>query len=146
MVDLKEKRGEIIEKFINIESMMNAIISQHYFKKVVRQFYLEVLYDEYFSFGLRRRILEKILTKIDNGKIQHLNRLNTIRNYFAHCNLEMYENKNIEKKIIPDPRNNKKEINFELLYSEFIEKENDVLSYLIDNFEKMGGILSDNKI
>ena len=46
------------ERFINIETMINAIISQHYFKKVPLNFYLEVLYDEYFSFALRRRILE----------------------------------------------------------------------------------------
>ena len=79
-------RAEVIERFINIESIIDAIICQHYFKRVIMKFYFEVLYDEYFSFGLKRRILEKIFKDIDSQKLQDLNRLNTIRNYFAHYN------------------------------------------------------------
>jgi len=51
-------RAEVIEKFINIETLINAIICQHYFHKLIMPFYLEVLYDEKFNFYLRRNILE----------------------------------------------------------------------------------------
>jgi hypothetical protein len=52
---------------------------------VVLPFLLEVLYDEYFSFAPKRLILEKIIENLDRKMLQDLNRANTIRNYFAHC-------------------------------------------------------------
>ena len=112
---LSKYRAEVIDKFINIEKIINAIISQHYFKRVVLPFYLEVLYDEYFSFALKRRILEKIIKNINKQKVDDLNRLNTIRNYFAHCDLKIFKASDKEKKYgkIVDPRNIEKEIDFE---------------------------------
>ena len=135
-------RAEVIEKFINIEWIINAIISQHYLKRVTMPFLLEVLYDEYFSFALKRRILEKIIKNIDKQKVEDLNRLNTIRNYFAHCNQEIIEgtDKTQKGKII-DPRNIERELNFESLYFEFIEKENKVTVYLAKLYQDLGGIL-----
>ena len=50
---LSKYRAEVIIEFINIKKIINVIISQHYFKKVVLPFYLEVLYDEYFTFALK---------------------------------------------------------------------------------------------
>jgi len=125
--------------------IVNAIISQHYFKKVLKPFLLEVLYDEYFSFGLKRRILLKIIPDLDNKKIEDLNRLNTIRNYFAHCNQEFFgiseKPKAGTKGIIPDPRNIEKGIDFERLYNEFIKKEYGVTKYLAEIFTNLGGVL-----
>ena len=95
---LSKYRAEVIERFINIEIIINATISQHYFERVEKNFYFQVLYDEYFSFSLKRRILEKIVNNINTQQVQDLNRLNTIRNYFAHCGTEF----------IPAPYNNKK--------------------------------------
>ncbi len=132
---LSKYRAEVIERFVNVEWIINAIISQHYFKRVVMPFLLEVLYDEYFTFGLKRRILEKIVKDIDNQKVQELNRLNTIRNYFAHCNQEIFEISDTKKergKII-DPRNVKKEIDFEGLYVEFMGIAGGVEEYLKKN-------------
>ena len=138
---LSKYRSEVIEKFINIEWIINAIISQNYFKRVVRSFVLEVLYDEYFSFGLKRRILEKIIKDIDKQKVQDLNRLNTIRNYFAHCNQEIIEGSDKTKKgKIIDPKNIERELNFESLYSEFVGKEGDVAKYLFKLFQDLGGM------
>ncbi len=132
---LSTYRAEVIEKFINIETIINIIICQRYFKKVIRDFYFEVLYDEYFTFGLRRRILEKILKNIDKQykeKVQDLNRLNTIRNYFAHCNQEYIEGPDkTQKGKVLDPRNIDREVNFKDLYSEFIEKQGSVVDYLM---------------
>ena len=144
---LSEYRSEVIKKFINCEMIINVIITQHYFKKVMKPFLLEVLYDEYFSFGLKRRILEKIIPNLNNAKIQELNRLNTIRNYFAHCNQEFFEGpekpKPETKGIVPDPKNVEKGIDFEELYTEFIQKEPEINKYLVKIFTDLGGKLEE---
>jgi len=141
---LSKVRAEVIEKSINIEWIINAIISQHYFKKVLLPFVTEVLYDEYCSFALKRRILEKIFPNIDGRQIQKLNRLNTIRNYFAHCGQEIFDGpvvpKNEQKGWVPDPRKPTKPINFESLHAEFIELENSVSKYLFGIFQELGGV------
>ena len=139
---LSKYRSEVIERFINIETIVDAIICQHYFKKMLINFYLEVLYDEYFSFGLKRRILEKIVKNIDSQKIQDLNRLNTIRNYFAHYNQEIIKvaDKTQKWKVI-DPRNIEKEINFEGLYAEFMSKAGGIEEYLAKLYQNLGGKL-----
>jgi len=141
---LAQYRSEVIERFINIETIINAIISQHYFKRVLKPFYFEVLYDEYFSFALRRRILEKIAKDIDSQKVQDLNRLNTVRNYFAHCNQEIFEGPDIpdetQRGKIIDPRNTAKEIDFDGLYTEFMIKAAGVEGYLFKLYKDMGGI------
>lgn len=134
-------RADVIERFINIETIINAIICQHYFKKVIISFYLEVLYDEYFSFGLKRRILEKIVKNIDTQKFQELNRLNTIRNYFAHCGAEIIKglDKTGEAKIL-DPRNIEREIDFQSLHTEFMQIAGDVEAYLFETYKNLGGM------
>jgi hypothetical protein len=136
--------SEVIEGFINIETIVNAIICQHYFKQVSKDFYFEVLYDEYFTFGLKRRILEKIIKDIDKQKIQDLNRLNTIRNYFAHCKQEIFVGPGIpdkkQKGKVIDPRNIEVEINFKQFYSEFVDKAESVEECLFKLYEDLGGI------
>jgi len=138
---ISKYRAEVIERFINIETIINAIISQRYFKRVEKSFYFEVLYDEYFSFGLKRNILKKIVENIDNQKIEDLNRLNRIRNYFAHCNQEIVEGTDkTQKGKVLDPRNIEKEIDFEALYSEFTEKAGSVEEYLFKLYQDLGGM------
>lgn len=145
---LSKYRGEVIDKFVNIESLINAIISQHYFKEVKGSFLLEVLYDEYFTFGLRRRILTKIIPDFDDKIIQDLNRLNTIRNYFVHCGPEFVRasQKVGRKRVVPDPRKRSLEpgIDFEKLYREFFAKWEGVQEYLLKVFVDLGGVPIDN--
>jgi hypothetical protein len=139
---LSKYRAEVIERFINVEWIINAIISQYYFKKVIMPFLLEVLYDEYFSFALKRRILEKIIKNIEKQKIQELNRLNTIRNYFAHCNQEIIQGTDLKQQgKVVDPRDIEKEVDFESLHSEFMKIVGGVEEYLAMLFKGLGGIL-----
>jgi hypothetical protein len=145
MVDketLSKYRAEVIERFINIETLVDAIICQNYFKKMLINFYLEVLYDEYFSFGLKRRVLEKITKDVDSQKMQDLYRLNTIRNYFAHYNQEIIKVADKPQKWMTiDPRNVEKEINFEKLYTEFMSKAGGIEEYLVKIYQDLGGKL-----
>jgi len=140
---LSQARGEVIEKFINLETLINAIISQHYFGKLIQPFFLEVLYDEYCTFGLKRRILTKIVPNIDKGQVDKLNRLNTIRNYFAHAGPEIFSGAGVPNKgqvgVVPDPRKLDRPIDFARLHEEFQEIEPGVAKYLFKLFQELGG-------
>ena len=150
--NISKYRSEVIERAINVEWIMSSIICQHYLKKTMMPFLLEVLYDEYFSFALKRRILEKIVKDFDKRKLQDLNRLNTIRNYFAHCNQQIIDASSIptENNIgqVIDPRNLDKFIDFEKLHGEFMAIIGDLEKYLAGIFIQIGGVLEvikDNK-
>lgn len=127
---LKAARGEVINSFANIETVINTIISQHYLKRVNRAFILEVLYDELFSFGLRRNILEKIVPEFDPGQMRNLRELNRIRNYFAHCGLQMTD-LDSDVPFYPNPRKSKKQfVEWDTLYGDFNRLVPEVLRYL----------------
>jgi hypothetical protein len=150
--NISKYRSEVIERAINVEWIMSAIICQHYFKKVIMPFLLEVLYDEYFNFALKRRILEKIVKDFDKKKLQDLNRLNTIRNYFAHCNQQIIEGPGIPTENnmgkVVDPRKLDKAIDFEKLYGEFMGITGELEKYIVGIFIKIGGevsIVKDNE-
>ena len=140
---LSQARAEVIEKFINLEWLVNAIISQHYFRKVMLPFVLEVLYDEYCSFGLKRRILKKIVRDIDAKQMDNLNRLNTIRNYFAHRGQEIFRGSGVPSEgqlgIVPDPRKLDEPIDFAHLYEDFQRLEPGVAEYLVELYQRLGG-------
>ena len=138
-------RSEVIERTINIEWIMNGIISQHYFHKLLLPFVLEFLYDEYCTFALKRRVLEKIVPDIDKQKLQDLNRVNTIRNYFAHCNQVLVDgpdptDSSAISKVV-DPRKLDKGIDFEKLYKEFTGIAGQVEEYLGKVYVAKGGLL-----
>jgi hypothetical protein len=140
---LSQMRAEVIEKFINLETIINAIICQHYFKRVYKQFFLEVLYNEHCTFGLKRSILEKIIPNLDKTQLQNLNRLNTIRNYFAHTGPEMFEGAEIPSKgqqgVVPDPRKMAKALDYSQLHQEFQKLEPTVARYLFKLYQELGG-------
>lgn len=142
---ISKYRSEVIERSINIEALMDSIISQHYFKRVVMEFLLEVLYDEYFSFALKRRIIEKIIDNIDQQQLQNLNRVNTIRNYFAHVGQDIFYGKTPPSKdrqgSIPDPRRPDRSIDFKKLYDEFNQIFGNVERYLASVYCDKGGEL-----
>lgn len=93
---LTKYRTKVIEDFIKIEGYINTIICMNYLGCLSAKFYLQVLEDELFNFGLRVNILEKIFKTISPSKelnrlIDDIRRLSKIRNYFAHCNSCIFE-------------------------------------------------------
>jgi len=138
-------RSEVIEHTINIEWIVNVIISQHYFRRVLLPFVLEFLYDEYCTFALKRRVLEKIVPDFDKHKLQDLNRVNTIRNYFAHCGQELTvgsdpTNPSASSRVV-DPRNLERGVDFEKLHKEFVAIAGSLEEYLGRVYVTKGGIL-----
>jgi hypothetical protein len=139
--NLTKARGEIIEKFINIETIVGAIISQHYLKIVHFPFLTEVLADEYFNFGLKVKILRKIFPD-DAATLEQLARLNAIRNYFAHSGLQFCDKPGKEGTVqFLDMRKLGKTVDFGKLYAEFMSIEARVVEFLADKFKGMGGQL-----
>lgn len=92
-VDLKkvlekvaQYRGVIITDSINIERFMEAIIINYFVKEEKSsEFLVKCITDEYFSFGLKIRILEKLELSTYDSFFEDIRRLNKIRNIFAHC-------------------------------------------------------------
>ena len=79
-------RGVIITDSINIEKIMELIISNYFARKDrSNEFNRKVMDDEYFSFGLKIRILEKLNFEVYKEFFEDFRRINNIRNIFAHC-------------------------------------------------------------
>jgi hypothetical protein len=142
--ELQKWRNDVIGRFINIEIMVDAIICQHYFKRIVQPFLFDVLRDQNFSFGLKRSILEKILGNKNTKEIQDLNQLNKIRNRFAHCGLEIFPIGKPGESFIHDPEHPGIPMDFKRHYEDFLEKAGDVEKYLFNLFKEKGGEVSLN--
>jgi hypothetical protein len=141
---LTEARGEIIEDLIDLETMINVVISAHYFGKVSAPFYYEVLYDEYFSFGLKLNILEKIIPAHHRKHIENLRRLGTIRNYFAHRGTQFIHPGTVGKNgtvgMVPDPKKPDRSIDYDNLYEEFLSKQPAEFEYLLNLLAEQGSL------
>ena len=147
MNSLRELRADVIEKFINIEIFLTAILSQFYFGRVRKDFVFDFLYDEYCSFALKRRVLFKVAPELRSVPQfeQDLNRLNTIRNYFAHLRIWVSPPDADGPQRIPDPRNFERSVDFQALYEEFCKKAPRVVDVLVEQFKKLGGEIEDVK-
>ena len=143
---LRQARNDVIEKLINLESIISAIISQYYFKRVATEFYFGMLYNENFSLGLKRSILERI-PEVAQSMIQKLNKLMKIRNRFAHCGPQVFWGDVLpaegEKATIPDPDSWRKPLDFAKLYKEFVEMEPQVTQYFFNFYNNLGGHLDE---
>ena len=130
--EVTKARAEVIEGFIQIETLLGNIISSYYIGRENPfgfMFALEVLYDENCSFGMKRNILEKILGAIleeadkkkeAQAQFQKLFKLNKIRNLFAHCGPDLFiakEGRGIH--VTPNPSNPSQPVDFDKEYQEF---------------------------
>jgi len=128
------RRGAVIDAFVSIELMINAIISMHYLKTVDTGFVIDVLNNEMSSFGFKKTLLKQILgEEIYKSDFQNLEKLNRIRNLFGHASLKLKNGENIadEKAVIyfNDPKKPGNEVDPKTESEEF-EK----LFLLVDNW------------
>jgi hypothetical protein len=146
MSGTKELRGDIIERAANLETIIGATISTVYFGKVMNNFAFDLLADEYCPFALKRRVLLKLVPELRElrGFEENLNRLNTIRNYFAHVGLIVHESPGPESRgRTPDPRDFEKSVDFAALHKEFLEKKRVVVAAIVERYRALGGLLHD---
>lgn len=145
--EVSRYRSEIIEDFIGLEGLIGCLISIHYLGRLSLAFYHEVLYDEYFSFGLKVRILEKILYsegKDAREKVEKLRRANNIRNIFAHCGVTRYEYSSGDS-YVPNPRKPDEGLDFEVLHAEFMEIVPTLRDYLLEKASAKGAKIRINE-
>jgi Flp pilus assembly protein TadD len=87
-------------RLINVEMMIHAVINQCYFKTVHVQFHPDVTYDDNYTSGLKRQILDNIFHDskiIDSSEkfFRDLDRLYAIRKYFDNRSLESMPLRNV---------------------------------------------------
>jgi hypothetical protein len=82
---IAQYRGVIIHDSISVEAMIGAIIAIYFVKdNKNNEFNRKVIDDEYFSLGLKIRILEKLKLETYKEFFEDIRRINNIRNIFAH--------------------------------------------------------------
>ena len=145
--EISKLRADVIQNFIGLEALVDCIIAVHYLGRLSLAFYHEVLYDEYFSFGLKVRVLEKVLSP--EGKtaaihIEKLRRANNIRNVFAHCGLTRYESKTGQS-YVPNPRKPDEGLDFRALYAEFSDSVTELRDYLLKKASEKGAVIKIEK-
>ena len=140
--DLAAARADVIERAITIEGLLDAIISQQYLGRVTKRFLFEVLYDEYFNFGLKARIYSKITP--EESSYRKLQRLSSIRNYFAHRGRLALDFGRDGGPFVPDPKDTAKAIDFGALYAEFIKLADTLVPELVEQYRRLGGKLMDD--
>lgn len=158
--DIQQQRTEVVEKYINLEILINACISQYFFKNVNSSFYFYVLFDPHFSYQLRINIFKKIVSGLppenytgDREKlIRKLQRVGDIRNIFIHvAGLKFYPSKEgrsdivitksliEEEGITPDPKNPSSPLDFKKLYEEYLSLEKFLNQEISSIYQVLGG-------
>jgi hypothetical protein len=159
--DGQKRRGQVIERAINIECMMDALISCHYLGKPVLPFMLEVLGDESCSFALKRSILGIVASARNwpdrKSAIGWLHRIGQIRNVFAHQNRQLVPGADLptdaSPTVVVDPQKVKRAagrlsssggelediaLDFEALHREFSKIAGAIEEYLSSRLGDMG--------
>ncbi len=145
--EISVQRASVIEEFIGLEALVDCVIGVHYLGRLSLAFYHEVLYDEYFSFGLKVRILEKILAsdgKAGKETVQRLRRASSIRNIFAHCGVTRYE-ASAGRSCVPNPRDPEEGIDYGVLYAEYSVSIPLLRDFLLQKAVEKGAKISINK-
>jgi hypothetical protein len=132
-------RHNVIDKAINVENIMCALITHKYFPGpgLNLKFHHEVLYDPYATIGFKISLLKKCYDELSERTINRLRRLFNIRNIFAHCGLHFTSLVDPDKSGVLDPKDRNTMLDFVSLESEFIEHEKAVLDVLMDLARKV---------
>ncbi len=160
--ELNQARTAVVEKFIEVETLLNASISYYFFKRVDPSFFFKVLYDPFFSFHLRVNIFNKIVKelskKVYTGDKEKLNRklqsFGEIRNNFIHVgSFKFYPSKDgrtdivlanlstEEESITPNPKDPSKVLDFKKIYKNFLDLEKELKEEIINIYKALGGRL-----
>ena len=146
---LSEYRNDVIEKFVNIEYLMNSAISQKYFGRVRIDFVFPFLHSQHFSFALRIDVLKKLVKDFNKRMETKLRRMSNLRNYFVHISPNYFgPNDEITEDNVgyfPNPDKLEEKLDFEKLYTQFIELNTEVLPYIAKIFRELGGKLDGKK-
>jgi len=152
--DLPKERGEILNVFITIDNGISMIISKHYLgdspnsQNLINReidFLVNVMGDDQCTFALKRNIFQHILRvdNLDGSLIEELNRLNKIRNIFAHRPWITSENPQTPESEVyfqnpKFPWDRSKNISADDLKREFYSLSPDIINWIYKLCEKKG--------
>ncbi len=138
-------RNNVLDKFNNVETMINLIISNYYFNETNKDFIFRVLHNSYFQTILRIDLFSKMIKDSDKDRlskiISKLKGMSKIRNYFAHITPSYFsdEEPSIEKVgWSPHPEDPSKILAFEAEFEKFFKLEKEVNPYLINACNVLG--------
>lgn len=142
----EELRRNVLDKFNNLEMLMNLAISSYYFKETNKDFIFRVLNNPFFSSSLRIDILLKIVKDSDkkrfNKIINKIKEMSNIRNYFAHITPQYFDSDEeiTMEKVgwFPHPRNPPQRINLEEEHEKFFELEKEAHPYIVNVCNVLG--------
>jgi hypothetical protein len=125
-------RTDILDRAMNIENLLSILITYYFFpgEAIKLDFLQKVLNDESASANYKRSLFFKCYPETDKKIDENIRRIFSIRNTFAHSGLAIHLFTDEEAKH-PDPRKVGSFIDFDALNKELLEKEKDVLGYLI---------------
>jgi len=142
----EEIRRNVLDKFNNLEMMINLTISMFYFNKINKDFIFRVLNNPFFSSALRMDLFLKIIkdsnkkrrSKIESG----IKQMSNIRNYFAHITPQYFdpeEKMSIEKVgWFPHPKDPLKRLDLEEEHEKFFKLEKEVHPYIKNTCKVLG--------
>lgn len=138
-------RNNVLDKFNNIETMLNLIISNYYFSQPNKDFIFKVLHNPYFQTILRIDLFTKIIRDSDKSRlskiISNLKTMSKIRNYFAHITPSYFSNEEPSSEKVgwaPHPEDPNKSLDFEKEFENFFRLEKNVLPYLTHSCKVLG--------
>ncbi len=142
----EELRRNVLDKFNNLETLMNLAISMYYFKSINKDFIFRVLNNPFFSSSLRIDVILKIIKDPDKKRFNRITckikELSNIRNYFAHITPQYFDfSEEITMEKIgwfPHPKDPSKKINLEEEHERFFELEKEANPYLIELCNVLG--------
>jgi len=137
-------RGIVITKSVDMDGFIGALIGNYFVKSDKQSDFLTiVLCDEYFSFGLKISILNKILSKMGwkpySSFKDDLNQINRLRNRFAHAlmyGLEGELSYSAGEKITKVKKAKEMYDEFMNLYPKVFEELNKILNHLLEESKK----------
>ena len=141
----EELRRNVLDKFNNLEMMMNLAINMYYFKEINKDFIFRFLHDSSFSSALRINIFLKIIKDSDKKRYSKITNkireMSNIRNYFAHITPQYFSSEEPTPEKVgwfPHPKDPTKTIDLEKTHERFFELEKETLPYIISTCKALG--------
>ena len=134
-------RQSIIDRAINVENLLCALITRHFFKQhegINLYFMHTVLYDPLATSGFKVNVFHKCYPDLTKKKIDLLRRIFNIRNFFAHAGLYVAKVADPDAVGYIDSKNRDEFLDFDTLATEFNEKASEAETLLGELLEKSG--------
>ena len=133
-------RAQIIEKSINLETIVSCLVTNYFFPKqpLLLRFFHGVMCDAYANTSFKLSVFAKCYPDFPRKQLDRGRRVFNIRNLFAHCGVEVTILADPDKCGILGPKSFDERLDFESLADEFHQNYEPLLSELIELMKSRG--------